>query len=275
MTSDGGQPIDRPTGPLDEARSPATAPAGAPGRLARLDPLRRLLRRRWARGILVLTVASGLAVLATVAALTIDGVTDSTPPSDVVIVLGNRVAADGTPAPRLAARLDAAIEVLETGRVEYVIVSGGVGRSGADESVAMADYLVAAGIDRDRIVLDGHGVNTRATAENSARIMSERGWETAIVATQYFHVSRAKLALDQAGIDMVGSIHADHVEIRDGYSVLREVPAWIAYRLRLDPPPSSTDETSPPSRPPALHLVQMFDSVGSGPADQTPVRAPG
>jgi len=124
----------------------------------------------------VVAAAVGLLVyLLGAVALAADGLTDSAVASDVVVVLGNKVRADGSPAPRLAARLDAAVAVYEAGLAEHIIVSGGVGRSGYDEATVMAAYLAAAGIDAERIVIDGAGVNTRATAENAAAIMTPVG----------------------------------------------------------------------------------------------------
>lgn len=165
--------------------------------------------------------------------LTVDGFTDSAAPSDVVVVLGNEVLASGEPSDRLAARLDAAVMARDAGLVEQVIVSGGVGRSGHDEADAMARYLQAAGVPADDIIVDGLGVNTRATARNAAEIMDDRGWDSAIVATQFFHISRTALAFEQAGIDEVTTVHAQYREPRDAFALAREVPAWWFYRLGL------------------------------------------
>ncbi len=175
-------------------------------------------------------MAVGLFAIA-VLGLVVDGLTDSAEASDVVVVLGNEVQADGSPSARLAARLDAAVDVYEAGLVDAVIVSGAVGQSGHDEAVVMADYLVAEGVPIEVIVIDSEGFTTRATAVNSAAIMDERGWTSAIVATQYFHIPRSRLALKQEGIDRVSTVHADHVELRDLYAVVREVPAYARYLL--------------------------------------------
>ncbi|MCP4223712.1 MAG: YdcF family protein [Actinomycetia bacterium] len=163
--------------------------------------------------------------------LVVDGLTDSAEASDVVVVLGNEVRADGSPSARLAARLDAAVGIYEAGLADAVIVRGAVGKSGHDEAVVMADYLVAEGIPSAVIIIASEGATTRATAVNSAAVMNERGWTSAIVATQYFHVARSRLAFEQEGVDRVTTVHADLVELRDVYSVAREVPAYARYFL--------------------------------------------
>lgn len=182
-----------------------------------------------------LAVISGLfftALFGLAAALiAVDGLTDTAEMSDVVVVLGNEVLADGTPSDRLAARLDAAVEVHDQGLVDHVIVSGGTGRHGHVEAEVMADYLEEAGINPAVIVLDREGVNTRATAVNSAAIMDQRGWTSAIVATQFFHIARTELAFAQEGIEPVTSIHANYTEPRDAFGLAREVPAYIQYWL--------------------------------------------
>ena len=165
------------------------------------------------------------------ALISIDGLTDSAAGSDVVVVLGNEVNPDGLPSARLAARLDAAVDVHARGLADHIIVSGGIGKSGYSEADVMAAYLVEAGVDDDAIVIDRDGETTRATAVNAASIMEQQGWASAIVATQFFHVPRAQLAFEQAGIDSVTTIHADYTEVRDVYGLAREVPAYLRYWL--------------------------------------------
>jgi uncharacterized SAM-binding protein YcdF (DUF218 family) len=62
--------------------------------------------------------------------------------------------------------------------------------------------------------------------------MANRGLRSAVVVTQYFHITRSRLALKQAGIQDVSSAHARFFEMRDIYSVLREVVALPVYLLR-------------------------------------------
>lgn len=186
-----------------------------------LPPIPKYLRV----GAMALLAALVLAV----AALLADGLSDDLARSDVAIVLGSKVEPGGQPSVRLAARLDRAAQLYRDGIVPLVIVSGGPGIEGFDEGEVMRDYLVSKSIPSDRIVVDSAGYNTGATARNSAAIMRARGLTSATVVTQYFHISRTRLALRAQGISPVRSAHAKLLEWRDVYSTLREVAAMVAY----------------------------------------------
>ncbi len=160
-----------------------------------------------------------------------DGLTDEIAPADVAIVLGNQVHPDGTPSARLAARLDRAVELVEQGRVRWVIVSGGTGREGVPEGDAMKRYLVARGVPAASVLVDNAGVDTWATARNARTIMRGHGLKTAIVVSQYFHIARTRLAFRKHGL-AVGGVHARFFELRDFYSSARELPAYVKYALQ-------------------------------------------
>ena len=84
---------------------------------------------------------------------------------------------------------------------------------------------------REAIILDEYGNTTQATALNSAAIMKQRGLASAVVVTQYFHITRSRLALRRAGVAMVSTAHARYFEMRDLYSIAREAIALPIYWL--------------------------------------------
>src|SRR5215470_732450 len=171
-------------------------------------------------------------LLAPVIAILLDGLTDNVTKSDVGIVLGSKVMPDGTPSARLRSRLDRADELFQLGMFKYVIVSGGTGKEGLSEARVMADYLAGQKkVPREAIILDEYGNNTHATAQNSAAIMKERGLTSAVVVTQYFHITRTRYALRRAGVAMVCTAHARYFEMRDLYSIAREALALPVYWL--------------------------------------------
>ena len=173
----------------------------------------------------------GLLVVGETAWLVTDGLIDDVDRADVVVVLGNQVLPDGTPHPRLAARLEAARACYEAGCASAVLVSGGVGQEGFSEADVMVDWLAARGVPRTALYRDPEGNNTRLTARHTADQMRAEGWSRAIVATQFFHVTRCKLAFRQAGITDVGSVHARYMEPRDAYALAREVVGLWGYLL--------------------------------------------
>ncbi|HTH75819.1 MAG TPA: YdcF family protein [Trinickia sp.] len=153
-------------------------------------------------------------------------------PADIAIVLGNTVYRNGSPSPRLAARLNRASQCYEQRQCRLIFVSGGVGASAIDEAVAMREYLMRRGIPADKIVVDSAGRDTWATAKNASTFMRDHGLSSAIVVTQYFHLPRAMLALRRFSVPDVSGAYPRFWEVRDFYSIAREVPAFAWYCIR-------------------------------------------
>src|SRR4051812_7466681 len=105
--------------------------------------------RRYAARLFLL-VLTLLAVALTV--LVAAGLHDKIGKADVAIVLGSKVETNGTPSPRLKARLERAIELYQAKLFPYVIVSGGTGREGYNEAEVMRGYLMAHGIPFENII---------------------------------------------------------------------------------------------------------------------------
>ena len=166
------------------------------------------------------------------AALVLEGLDDKLAPADVIVVPGNTILPDGTPSPRLQARLDAALAQFQARRAPRILVSGATGKEGFDEAAAMARYLQSRGVPAGAILEDNQGWTTDATARNAALLMGAHGWKTAMVATQYFHVPRFRLALQRAGIAVSGNVHAPYFELRDLYSVPRETVGYLVYYVK-------------------------------------------
>ncbi|WP_258199494.1 YdcF family protein [Paenibacillus endoradicis] len=162
----------------------------------------------------------------------IDGLNDELKPVDVAVVLGNKVETTGQPSERLKARLDKSVELYDGGYYTYIMVSGGIGKEGFDEAKVMKSYLIDKGIPEDKIIEDSNGYNSYMTAQNTSKIMDELELDSAMVITQYFHVTRTKLAFRKMDIEEVYSAHAKIFEFRDIYSIIREFPAYYKYLLK-------------------------------------------
>jgi len=171
-------------------------------------------------------------ILIALAVLISSGLKDHMGKADIALVLGNTVNTDGTPSPRLRARLDKTLELYREGYFPTIIVSGGIGIEGYDEAKVMGDYLVSHGVPADQIIMDNEGINTYASAKKTLQIIRESNKKSVFVVSQYFHLPRARLTLERLGISPVYSAHANFFEWRDIYSSLREVVAYISYSLR-------------------------------------------
>lgn len=166
------------------------------------------------------------------ATLVVDGFHDRLGTADIALVLGSKVEVDGTPSPRLQARLDKTLERYRAGYFPAVIASGGKGKEGYDEALVMRDYLVARGIPIDRVIVDSRGTTTFMSAKNALSIAQQQSLDSVFVISQYFHLPRARLALKRFGIPSVYSANARFFEARDIYSSFRELFGYLSYSLR-------------------------------------------
>lgn len=133
------------------------------------------------RSIVVAVLLFIVVFLLTAAFLIVDGFNDKIQRSDVGIILGSMVRPDGVVSDRLAARLDKGVELYREGFIQSIIVSGGTGKEGVNEAVVMKEYLMRQHIPDSSIIVDVQGNNTRATARNSATIMHENGFKSALL----------------------------------------------------------------------------------------------
>jgi vancomycin permeability regulator SanA len=162
----------------------------------------------------------------------IDGFSAPRLPADVAVVLGSKVHPDGTPSSGLQRRLERALDLYRKGAVKAIFVSGGRGSEGFDEADVMRNILIQNGVPADSILVDRAGNNTRLTAIHTRKTMQARGWQSAVVISQYYHVPRAKLALRQQGVPHVSGAAAEyHFAWTDPLSIVREFAGFYSYLL--------------------------------------------
>ncbi|MFD8497043.1 YdcF family protein [Amycolatopsis sp. NPDC059657] len=132
---------------------------------------------------------------------------------DFVVILGSGLLGGRTVPPLLTSRLNRGLSVLakehRRNREPLIVTSGG---QGPDEELpearAMADYLVTAGLPRERILLEDRSRTTFENLTFSAEIMREhkKDYRCAVV-TNNFHVLRAALIARRAKVNgqVIGS----------------------------------------------------------------------
>ena len=153
--------------------------------------------------------------------------------ADLIVVLGSKVSPDGDPSLGLSVRLNKAIDVYNEGYAPKILVSGGTGKEGYDESLAMADYLIKRGVPPSSIIRDTKGNNTRATAKHAYEYMQQQQLSSVIIVSQYYHIARTKLAFKKLGIKQIGYASPLYSSIRDLYAVPREIIAYPIYALNI------------------------------------------
>lgn len=197
------------------------------------SPGRRRGRARTRRAAAWAAATLAVVVLAPMVWVQLDGrrhVHDarSVPARTVAIVLGAGLRPDGSPSTYLGRRLDAAADLYARGVVQVVLVTGDASRENYDETTAMAEHLIAAGVPADRVIRDFAGLDTHDSAVRAATVFGVRD---AVVVTQDYHVPRAVFSARHAGIDAVGvGVSAASVEPRKArwYQVRELLASWRA-----------------------------------------------
>jgi vancomycin permeability regulator SanA len=159
--------------------------------------------------------------------ITIDGLTDEVVSCDLVVILGNKVNENGQLSERLKARVDKGLQLHQEGWCQQILVSGGLGKEGHLEGDVMAAYLIQKGVPPTAVLIDNKGSNTHASALNTTTLFSNQTSITII--SQYYHISRTRLAFQNAGFTSIYGVHADYFELRDFYSIFREFFGYYKY----------------------------------------------
>ena len=153
-------------------------------------------------------LAVGLTFFIILQSMIISGSKTDNAEADVLIVLGAGLR-NGAPSLVLAYRLNAAAEYVRTRENIPIIVTGGIGRGETiSEGEAMARYLIARGVDENLIWKEETSTRTFENIRNAVEIMEEKGMDveniTVAVVSNEFHLYRAKLIAEKAGLEAMG-----------------------------------------------------------------------
>ena len=96
--------------------------------------------------------------------------------------------------------------------------------------MVVKDYLITNGVPKDAIIADQNGNNTYQTAKNLVEIKKDKNIRSLVLVSQYYHLLRAKLAINKFGFDVVYLSHAKiFPELRGLYSIPREIVGYYFY----------------------------------------------
>lgn len=167
--------------------------------------LRRFSRRLLCIGIVLLGVWLIVCLLLG-GALYIYGLTDRAVPSDVIIVLGSGLNRNQTPGPSLRYRSQRAAELWHAGYAPTIICTGGYARwATRSEADGCAEVLRNNGVPAEAIILEDRSRSTEENAVYSHEIMRARGWETAVVVSDGYHLLRATWIFSAEGMNFTTS----------------------------------------------------------------------
>lgn len=114
----------------------------------------------------------------------------------VAIVLGARVADDGSPSNTLYDRTLTGVELYKAGKVKRLLLSGG-----NSEPDVMKRVAFDLGVPATDIELDAEGIRTY---ESCLRAKNVFGIDRAVIVTQDYHLARSLYLCSELGIDAIG-----------------------------------------------------------------------
>lgn len=142
--------------------------------------------------------------------------------SDVIIVLGCQIW-DYSPSWSLEYRLNKALLLYKEGYSDHIIVSGGQGKDEiTTEASVMKSWLVKHGVDENNITEEGKSTSTHENIKYSKIIMDKKGYKSAIIVSNDFHVFRSLMLASRHGIEASGG-PAPTVAHMKTYYHLREI----------------------------------------------------
>jgi uncharacterized SAM-binding protein YcdF (DUF218 family) len=124
---------------------------------------------------------------------------------EVIIVLGAAVWPDGQPSPALRRRVAHAVQALQAGQGQRLLMTGGLGKYPPAEAHLMRQLALAAGVPATSIVIEDQATSTLQSALRCAPILHQQGWSTALIVTDRYHLPRALLVFRCLGILAIGS----------------------------------------------------------------------
>ena len=158
------------------------------------------------------------------------GMSSNPKKSDCVLVLGCQV--KGTyPSPFLQERLKEGIRLYKEGYGKCIIVSGGKGPGeNIAEAEAMKRYLLDKGIDENKIIMEDKSKNTMDNLTFSKKVMEDKGFKTAVVVSNKYHLKRVSLMCKRLEMNTSYSgVFVSQYKPVEYKGYIREIPAVVKF----------------------------------------------
>ncbi len=162
-------------------------------------------------------------------------VADSPEKADVIVVLGYPADADGSPNPLMRRRVDKGIELFQQGYAPRILFSGAAVQNKFVEAEVMAAYARDLGLPTEAVLLDKQAKNTYENAWYSWSIMSNHGWNKALVVTTPYHTQRVASCFSEYPVEIhliPASLPPDYSWFYKLYRVMYEYAAITYYALK-------------------------------------------
>ncbi|MCP5141238.1 MAG: YdcF family protein [Gammaproteobacteria bacterium] len=160
---------------------------------------------------------------------------------DAIVVLGAKLAADGSSTPALRRRARHAAALLNSGVASALVLSGGQPVNGVSEAEQMFQVALGQSADPRRMLLEARSRNTWENAKFTAELLRRHGWSRVLLVSDAWHLPRAQIAFRAHGIVVRPSAPRSFERgLRDqarsiGYETLA-LP-WYLLRVMFSRPP--------------------------------------
>lgn len=160
------------------------------------------------------------------------------PRADAILVLAAGVNADDSLPPTTRRRVEAGVAVFQAGKAGNMLFSGGrLDASKPDTADLMGEYARSLGVPEGAILLENNSYSTLQNGLFAKDVLQSKGLESVILVTESYHMGRALVSMNWAGIDIVGSFSAGSVfadgAFQGAQNFAREVLATIFNMVRL------------------------------------------
>jgi SanA protein len=127
-------------------------------------------------------------------------------------------------------RLDTAVILYKSGKVQKLIVSGDNRFENYNEPTVMYEYLIKEGVSEFDIERDYAGRSTYDTCFRAKEIF---GISEAILITQDFHLPRALFTCQNLGIKVQGASANRNLYVKQNYNNFREIFAMVNTFMKI------------------------------------------
>ena len=152
---------------------------------------------------------------------------------DCIIVLGARVWPDGRMSNTLTYRCERALEIYSMYPGIKIIPSGGKGGDEPkSEAAAMKEYFLGHGAAENDLILEDQSRSTVENLKYSMKIMSEKGFDSAIIVTSDYHAERALHMSRDLDMNVCAAAAKSPDRIKTKIkTTLQESISWIKYLI--------------------------------------------
>jgi len=125
--------------------------------------------------------------------------------ADAIVILGALVLPDGQPGPDLIIRTQHAVALYGAGLAPRLICAGGVRDEPSSAAAVSRALAISLGVPEEAIFLADGSADTQEDAQQVATIMTQHGWQTAIVVSHPLHMYRARFFFEREGLTVYTS----------------------------------------------------------------------